>query len=197
MIDCSESEPMHLSPFFHQLRTAYASEIEDLSHDSEGTLVLQRRLTDRRAELDFLVHMLELSPEMVAAVFHDAFVFNVPLAMEQLLCCEPEDLPEWDSLASTITIAPWADGMVRTIRAQPTGDWFMAVAAGAQYMLGMSAPSMAGDGAERGDEDDNDTQDHGDDPAFLSAHDDRGSDAKARHEAGNDWMVEQGFDRKD
>ena len=134
---------MHLSPFFHQLRSAYVAEIEDLSQDSEGGFVLQQRLAQRRGELEFLVHMLELSPEMVAVVFHKAFAFGQPLVIEQMLGCESEELPDWDDIAGTITIAPWAQPMVRTIRAQPTGDWFMTVAAGAEYMLGMSGRSLS------------------------------------------------------
>jgi len=188
---------MHLSPFFHHLRSAYVAEIDDLSQDTDGACVLQQRLTQRRGELDFLVHMLEPSPEMVAVVFHKAFTFRAPLSIEQMLGCEPEDLPEWESLADTITIAPWAHAMVRTIRAQPAGDWFMAVAAGAEYMLGMSDRSAAEDVATHDDETDGDGPDPADDQTPLSADDDVGSDAKARNQASADWMVEQGFDRKD
>jgi len=70
---------MHLSPFFHNLRSAYVAELEDMSHDSDGALVLQQRLAQRRGELEFLVHMLELSPEMVAVVLHKAFVFHAAI----------------------------------------------------------------------------------------------------------------------
>ncbi len=190
---------MHLSPFFHQLRSAYVAELEDMSHDSDGVLVLQKRLAQRRGELEFLVHMLELSPEMVAVVFHKAFAFGSPMAMGQVLGCEPEDLPPWDSLAGSITVAPWAQAMVKTIRAQAAGDWFMTVAAASEYMLGMSG----GHTAEPVDDDDDanardtDDGDHADGQAHLSADDDDSGDARAREDAGADWMVEQGFDRKD
>ncbi len=189
---------MHISPFFHHLRSAYFAEIEDLSQDSEGTFVLQQRLAQRRGELDFLVHMLELSPEMVAVVFHKAFSFSTPLAMEQILRCEPEDLPEWESFADTIAIAPWAHAMVRTIRAQPAGDWFMTVAAGAQYLFGMSGPSLSDNSADHDDDEDNsENAEHADDQAYLSADDDVSASAQAQKEASADWMVEQGFDRKE
>jgi len=188
---------MHVTPFFHNLRSAYAAELEDMSHDSDGAFVLQQRLAQRRAELEFLVHMLELSPEMVAVVFHKAFVFGAPLAMEQMLGCEPEDLPEWDSLAAAITVAPWALAMVRTIRAQPAGDWFMVVAAASEYMLGMAGASAA-QGTDSDEEDNNEGADQADDLAYLSADDDTsGADAQTREEAGANWMAEQGFDRKD
>ena len=114
-----------------------------------------------------------------------------------MLGCEPEDLPDWDSLADAITIAPWADAMVRTIRAQPAGDWFMAVAVGAEYMLGVSDPSVGGHAAKHDDEPDEAGADQADEPAHLSADDDMGADAQSREEARADWMVEQGFDRKD
>jgi hypothetical protein len=192
---------MHLSPFFHNLRSAYVAELEDQSHDSDGVFILQHRLAQRRKEMEFLVHMLELSPEMVAVVFHKAFTFSSPAAMEQLLGCEPEDLPEWDSLADTVTIAPWAQAMVRTVRAQPAGDWFMAVAAASEFMLGMSGASVgrhADDADDKQANDDNhDGADQSDDLAYLSADDDTGTDAQGRDEAGADWMAEQGFERKD
>lgn len=187
---------MHVSPFFHNLRSAYVAELEDMNQDCDGAVVLQQRLSQRRGELEFLVHMLELSPEMVAVIFHKAFAFDTPLAMEQMLGCEPEDLPQWDSLAEAITVAPWAHAMVRTIRAQPAGDWFMAVAAASEYMLGMSGNRSAG-----GDDDDlglDEDTDQGDDLSYLSADDDsNGANPQGRDEAAADWMAEQGFDRKD
>ena len=188
---------MHISPFFHHLRSAYVAEIDDLSQDSDGACVLQQRLTQRRGELDFLIHMLELSPEMVAVVFHKAFVFSMPFAIEQMLRCEPEDLPDWDSVAHTIAVAPWAHAMVRTILAQPAGDWFMTVAAGAEYMLGMTSPSTSEHSAEHDDEDGNGTEDQAENQTYLSADDDVRAEAQAREEASADWMAEQGFDRKD
>lgn len=186
---------MRLTPFFHQLRSAYVAEIEDLSHDTDGAFILQQRLTQRRGELEFLVHMLELSPEMVAVVLHKAFVFNTPLAMHQVLGCEPEDLPEWDSLGNAVTVAAWAQPLVRTIRAQAAGDWFMTVAAAAEFMLGMAGTSGA---ASDPDTDDENDAEHSDDADYLSADDDvRAGSAEDREAAGADWMAEQGFDRKD
>lgn len=188
---------MHLSPFFHQLRSAYVAEIEDMSHDSDGAFILQTRLAQRRGELEFLVHMLELSPEMVAVVLHKAFAFNKPLAMQQVLSCEPEDLPEWDSLQDAVSVAPWAQALVRTIRAQAAGDWFMTVAAAAEFMLGMSGTASVAADTDREDAD-GELDDDGDGLAYLSADDDIGAGpANDREAAGADWMAEQGFDRKD
>jgi hypothetical protein len=176
------------------------AELEDMSHDSDGALVLQQRLAQRRGELEFLVHMLELSPEMVAVVLHKAFVFHTPMAIEQMLGHEPEDLPAWEELVQTMSVAPWALPMVQALRAQPAGDWFLAVASACEYMLGMAGAS----GAKRADDaaddqhEDTDGADAGDDGSYLSADDDtRGGDTRSREDAGADWMAEQGFDRKD
>jgi hypothetical protein len=62
---------MHISPFFHNLRSAYRAELDDMRSDSEGLNILNQRLAERRGELDFLVNMIELSPEMVAVVLHN------------------------------------------------------------------------------------------------------------------------------
>jgi hypothetical protein len=189
---------MHLSPFFHNLRSAYVAELEDMSHDSDGAFVLQQRLAQRRGELEFLVHMLELSPEMVAVVFHKAFSFNAPAAMAQLLGSEPEDLPEWDSLSASLTVAPWAQGMLRTVRAQPVGDWFLVVAAACEYMLAVpGATAAAGADEDSDDGDDARQAETADDDNYLSADDDTRGDAQTREDAGADWLADQGFDRKD
>lgn len=186
---------MQMSPFFHQLRSAYVAEIEDLSHDTDGAFILQQRLAQRRSELEFLLHMLELSPEMVAVVLHKAFVFNTPSTMHQVLGCEPDDLPEWDSLGNAVTVAAWALPLVRTIRAQAAGEWFMTVAAAAEFMLGL--PGAAGEASDTDTDDESDVA-QGDVPDHLSADDDVGpGSAQDRESAGADWMADQGFDRKD
>jgi hypothetical protein len=98
------------SPFFHNLGTAYQAELDDLSFDSEGRDVLRQRLADKRRELGFLRQMIELSPEMVAVVFHQGFQFKQPQRMEQLVSQASEDLPGWASLADAVTI-PSTDPM--------------------------------------------------------------------------------------
>ena len=57
---------MLIAPFFLDLRSAYQSELDDLTFDSEGKDVLRQRLADKRKEMGFLVRMIELSPEMLA-----------------------------------------------------------------------------------------------------------------------------------
>ena len=186
---------MHLSPFFQNLRSAYVAELEDMSHDSEGRLILNQRLAQRRGEIEFLIHMLEISPEMVAVVFHKAFSFTSVPVMNHLLANEPDELPDWDVLAETIDIAPWAAPLVKTIRKQAAGDWFLCVAVALEYMASHSHAQVS---HPQDDHDaDAEKEDHADDPRHLGSDDADDTDARTREEAGADWMVEQGFDRKE
>ncbi|MDB5889479.1 MAG: hypothetical protein JWP47_310 [Polaromonas sp.] len=190
---------MMVSPFFQQLRSAYQAELDDLAFDSEGGNVLRQRLADKRREIGFLVHMMELSPEMVAVVFHQGLKFRLPGVMEHLLSHEADEFPEWHSLADAIELAPWAQDLADVVLKQPQGEWFMTVVAGLEYMAGRpQAAGMAQDGRSTdGDEDDEDI-DNDQDAFDDEAEDGDGpGDARARREAGDDWMVEQGFDRKD
>ena len=190
---------MLISPFFLDLRSAYQSELDDLTFDSDGKDVLRQRLTDKRREMGFLVRMIELSPEMVAVVFHTAFAFTAPAALDDLLGREAEDFPEWDELARSLTIAPWSRPLIEAVLKEPRGEWFLAVVAGLEYMT--SKPALAG---RSGDEDNGDSDDpNGDrleDQFDDEEHEGDGGaqgDAKSRKDAADDWMADQGFDRKD
>jgi hypothetical protein len=181
---------MSISPFFRTLRSAYQAEIDDLAFDSEGNNVLRQRLAQRRKEVAFLLQMMELSPEMVAVVFHEAFRFKLPGAMDQLISHESEEMPDWSTLSDTIAVAPWAKELAELVLKQPMGEWFMSVAAGLEYMYSKVDASAA---AAHDDDDDRDED--------SDAQDDMDSEeekeARAREEAGADWMEAQGFDRKD
>ena len=190
---------MLIAPFFLDLRSAYQSELDDLTFDSEGKDVLRQRLADKRKEMGFLVRMIELSPEMVAVVFHQAFGFKTPAALDDLLGREAEDFPDWAELSQSLSIAPWAQPLVEAVLKEPRGEWFLAVVAGLEYMA--SKPALAG---RSGDEDDGDSDDpNGDnleDEFDDEEHEGDGGaqgDAKSRKEAADDWMSDQGFDRKD
>lgn len=175
---------MNISPYFRQLRSAYAAELDDLTFDSEGQHILDKRLVQRRKEMDFLIQMMEVSPEMVAAVFHKGFRFTSHSAMDHLLTLESDEFPDWDSLTHAFEMAPWTRTLVDVVQKQPMGDWFLTVAAALEYMFNKPEHAPASTAVE---EEDND-----DEPL-----DDEERDARAREEAGADWMVEQGFDRKD
>ena len=186
---------MTISPFFHNLHSAYQSELDDLTLDSEGKDVLRQRLADKRQELPFLVKMMELSPEMVAVIFHKGLTFSSPAMMDNLLSHEADELPEWSSLAEGITLAPWAQSLADVVLQEPGGEWFLTVVASLEYMAGKPglAHAVQSDDEEDQDEEDSDGPDEFD-------RDDNGDDlgeGKARKEAGDDWMADQGFDRKD
>ena len=184
---------MRISPFFLGLRSAYQAELDDLTFDSEGRDVLRQRLSERRQELNFLLQMIELSPEMVAVIFHQGFHFKLPAVMDHLLTHEADEFPDWDSLAHALHLPPWAQDLTQVVRKEPMGEWFLTVAAGLEYMHSKPSPAPV---AQSADHDEEGAEDEGDDS--LSEFDaEEENDARAREEAGADWMVEQGFDRKD
>lgn len=178
---------MSISPFFLNLRSAHRSEMDDLTFDSDGRDVLRQRLAEKRQEIGFLVQMMELSPEMVAVVFHQGFVFRQPAVMDHLLSHDADEFPQWSSLSDGIELAPWARDLAQVVLQAPGGEWFLTVAAGLHYMAGK--PDAASAVQNGNDELDNefDADEDGDEPG----------DARAQKEAGADWLVEQGFDRKD
>ena len=187
---------MRTSSFFGQLRSAYASEIDDMTFDSEGKNILRQRLAARRKELPFLRQMMELSPEMVSVVFHQGFRFKNPALIEHVLSLESDEFPAWDTLSDAIELEPWARQLADELCKEPMGEWFMTVAAGLEYLYGKPGKPLA---AAR-DEDDSDSDDDQDDDQRDDQEDgdeDEESDARRREEAGADWMEEQGFDRKD
>jgi hypothetical protein len=187
---------MTISPFFLDLRSAYQSELDDLTFDSEGNDVLRQRLADKRQELPFLVKMMELSPEMVAVIFHKGLSFRLPAVMDHLLSHEADEFPDWSSLSDGVAFAPWAQSLADVVLQEPGGEWFLSVAAGLEYMAGKPGLAQA---AQNSDEEDEDDEEDGDSPDEFDR-DENGDDlgdGQSRKEAGDDWMVGQGFDRKD
>lgn len=178
---------MNISPYFRNLRSAYFAELDDLTFDSEGLHILDKRLVQRRKEMEFLVHMMEISPEMVAVVFHKGFRFTSLAAMDDLLSRDADSLPEWDSLAHAIELAPWTQEIVQVLQKQPMGEWFMTVAAALEYMHSKPEFPQASDSDDENDSENEDGEVEDADEA----------EARTREEAGADWMVEQGFDRKE
>jgi hypothetical protein len=182
---------MSISPFFQELRSAYQAELDDLNSDSEGHYILDKRLAEKRQELDFLLQMMDLNPEMVAVVLHQAFEFTEPELMAHFITRDADDLLSWDTLAEGVRVAPWAHSMVEQILAEPVGAWFMSVAAALEYMHGTPMRGSAQSGQADADEDLENVE-RGD-----QAEPDEEREAREREEAGNAWMVEQGFDSKE
>ncbi|MBH1958208.1 MAG: hypothetical protein I8H70_05985 [Burkholderiales bacterium] len=192
---------MNISPFFIDLHSAYQAEIDDLTFDSDGRDVLRQRLADKRKQISFLVQMMELSPEMVAVIFHQGFAFSQPAAMDHLLSHEADEFPEWSSLSGGIELAPWTRELVRVILQAPKGEWFLTLAAGLHYMAGKPVAALAGQGGDDARDEDSDDSDDGDtdgqDDFNDHESDEVRGDAGDREEAGASWLEGQGFDRKD
>ena len=189
---------MSVSPYFLDLRSAYQSEMDDLRFDSEGRDVLHQRLAGKRQEMAFLVQMMDTSPEMVAVVFHQGFDFTGKAVMEHLLSHDADGFPAWSSLAGGFALAPWAQDLAHIVLQAPGGEKFLTLTAGLEYMAGLPVAASIVN-VEDGD-DDEDGDENGDGTLVVFEGDDereQSGDARARHEAGSDWLVQQGFDAKD
>lgn len=193
---------MKLSPFFHDLRSAYQAEIDDLLSDSEGKDVLRRRLADKRAEMGFLVKMIDLAPEMVAVAFHQGFRFGHREALERLVTCGGDHIPAWGSLSTAVTLEPWAQPLAALVLREPGGERFLAIAAGLEYLHQQArmAPSvaLAESDLESAEGDDADLDADDDGASALSADDAADTHTReSREEARDNWLADVGFDRKE
>ena len=190
---------MRLTSFFHPLRSAYQAELDDLTSDSEGKDVLRKRLAEKRKEFDFLVQMIELSPEMVAVVFHRAFRFgSAGTTLERFLTDEAAPL-DWAALSDAITLESWAQPLAQRVLQEPQGAWFLAVAACLEYLQQHPRLGLAPAAVEEDDDHDAENEDNDDDNAQPLSADDAADmqDADSREQAREDWLSDQGFDRKD
>jgi len=190
---------MQISPFFRNLRNAYQSEIDDMSFDSEGKNVLQQRLAQRRGEMEFLVHMIEMSPEMVAVVFHQGMRFTSNAVLEHLIAQDSDDLPDWEAISGSVTLAPWAQALVQKVVKQPQGEWFLTLVAALEYMYHRHDSSLETHAEEEEDDEDADAESQNEGPG-ISMDSDAVIEAvsrKALEEAGAEWMAAQGFERKE
>jgi hypothetical protein len=157
-------------------------------------------LADKRQELGFLLQIMDLNPEMVAVVLHQAFQFTVPAVMDQFVTRHEDELLAWKVLKHSLNLEPWAQPIVDQILQEPMGEWLLSVAAALEYIhtYTLSAANLPPE-AEKDDEAENDEAAHRatDEDGGARIEDDDDQDARSREEAGNDWLAEQGFDRKD
>lgn len=171
---------MSISPYFRHLKSAYAAELDDMRTDSDGKNVLDKRLTQRRKELKFLVAMLETCPEMVATAFHKGFRFGTSApakaAMEHIISHESDELPEWDTINHAFTLEAWTKPLVDIVLKDPLGEWFLTVTAGLEYLNLHHHLHALADGEE--------------------AEESETSEEEDAPDAGEQWLVEQGFDAK-
>jgi hypothetical protein len=172
------------SHYFSELIRSYNSEVDDLITDSAGKSVLQKRLNEKRREIDAILPMIEFSTEMVAVVFYDAFEFNSSEFMRQIVLSEPDDsdFVAWDDLKHELTVADWALPLIESALKVRGGDAFLVTTAALEFLRTKSwsdAPEP-----EPVDEEDSDKDDDEDGADDLS-------------EAGADWLSEQGFEKLD
>lgn len=177
---------MRLSPFFEELDSAYAAELDDLMTDSAGKDVLAKRLRLKRSQVPELLVMIECNPEMVAVAFHGGMQFARPEVMIDLLAQDPEDLPEWATVLESVHLEPWAAELAKVVLTDANGERFLVVTACLEYLHGRAGASP--ESGERRQRDD-----HGDEDFDA----DVDGDDVDLEEAGADWLAEQGFDRKD
>ena len=171
---------MKKSHYFTDLLRSYLDEIDDLVTDSEGKSVLQRRLKDKRQEMDAILAMIDYSPEMVAVVFYDAFGFPSADVMHKLVQNEPEHAGflAWTELEKSLTVAPWAEPLIAVTLNVQGGDAFLVTTAALEFLRHKDTFAAPAPAEEADDEDeDEDTDDLG--------------------EAGSDWLSEQGFDTRE
>lgn len=173
---------MKKSHYFTDLLRSYLDEIDDLVTDSEGKSVLQRRLKDKRQEMDAILAMIDYSPEMVAVVFYDAFGFPSADVMHKLVQNEPEHAGflAWAELEKSLTVAPWAEPLIAVTLNAQGGDAFLVTTAALEFLRNKELFAKPAP-AEEADDEDEDNDDEADDLG----------------EAGSDWLSEQGFDTQD
>ena len=177
---------MKISSYFALLRSSYEAEINDMAFDSEGKNVLRQRLVQRRKELPFLRQMMASAPEMVAIVFHQGMRFSKPTLMDALVAKDQSQLPDWAALSAHVILEPWALGLAEELCKHPAGDTLMVLAAGMEYLFHHTPVAAASFGDDEEEDKDGEDQDSEEE-----------KEARAAEEAGNEWMAEQGFDRKE
>lgn len=189
---------MRLSTFFADLNASYQAELDDLRSDSEGRDVLRRRLAEKRAQIGFLCQLIETNPELVAVAFHGGFHFASVGALEHLIAQDAEDLPPWAALADCVNLTPWAQELAQLVLAQPEGDRFMVVAAVLEYLQqrpSHAARSHEAESVESADATPGAARRRN---RHADEHDpDEALDVEGDPEAAEDWLADQGFDRKE
>lgn len=189
---------MKTSRYFSNLMPLYQAELDDLATDSEGNNVLKARLAKKRQQVAQLLMMLESAPEMVAVAFHGAFGYKQIKTLEKLISREKSGLIDWATLKPAVTIEPWAESLIQTVLTDKHGEHFLATTIGLEFLC-KHAHFAASAVATLDEENERDEYENSED--YLSS-DDRMTDEDADTEsdldrAGADFLVEQGFDRKE
>jgi len=172
------------SPYFSDLIKNYIDEVDDLVTDSEGKSVLQKRLNEKRREIDAILPMIEFSPEMVAVVFYDGFDFRSPELMRQIVLSEVDDsgFVAWDELKNELTVSDWAAPLIESSLKVRGGDAFLVTTAALEFLRTRSSSEAPEPEYLNEEESDKDDDEEG---------------AGDLGEAGADWLAEQGFEKLD
>ena len=178
---------MKKSRYFSDLIKNYIDEVDDLVTDSEGKSVLQKRLNEKRREIDAILPMIEFSPEMVSVVFFGAFGYKSPEIMQQVVLSEPGDAAffAWAELEGELTVSDWAKPLIESSLKVEGGDAFLVATAALEFLRGkdsLSAPMRESEPEVEKEDDSEDNAEEGLDDL---------------NEAGADWLAEQGFDPLD
>jgi hypothetical protein len=180
---------MKMSPYFSDLIKRYLDEVDDLVTDSEGKSVLQKRLNEKRREMDAILPMIDFSPEMVAVVFYGAFAFKSPELMQQLVLSEPGEATffAWAELENELTLPAWTTPLIEASLKVDGGDAFLVTTAALEFLRGKdSVAAPMREPEPESEPEDEDSDDYDDD-----------ADSDDLNEAGADWLSEQGFDPLD
>ncbi len=174
---------MKLSHYFKHHYAAYDAELNDLVSDSEGKNVLAKRLADKRGQIDFLLCMMEDSPEMLAVVFHQGLGFTSTPALDALVGLTPETFPSWPQVCANLRLTPQAQALAERVLQEPGGAQFMTLAAGLEYLYHRGDPHAA-----QSLPPEHEHEHDADDAELQEAHD--------LEQAGAEWLTGQGFDAK-
>jgi len=174
---------MTLSDYFYELDESYRADLDDLRFDSDGRDVLQARLKDKRSQLSALLPMIGFDPVLVAPVFHGAFEFPAGghQTVADLLSQSPGEFAPWQDVAAAVTVAAWAQPLVKTTLANADGEDFLATVVALEFALSRRLGPRSEQAADDSDghEDRNEHED-GDEDEQLS----------------EDYLEQQGFDRR-
>lgn len=172
---------MKISRYFSDLNRAYSDELDDLITDSDGKMVLQKRLNIKRKEIDAILPMIDFSPEMVSVVFYGAFGFSSAATMQAIAQSEPgkSGFPGWDALTEHLLISEWAAPLITASLKAGGGDIFLVSTAVLEFMRGQG---VANESSLEND------------PTVNPSDGDEDDDQQDLAEAGADWLAEQGFE---
>ncbi|MDP1645921.1 MAG: hypothetical protein Q8L71_10555 [Thiobacillus sp.] len=180
---------MKKSRYFSDLIKNYTEEVDDLVTDSEGKSVLQKRLNEKRREIDAILPMIEFSPEMVSAAFYGAFDFMSHEIMQRVVLSEPghADFLAWVELENELTVSAWAKPLIDSSLKVQGGDAFLVATAALEFLRNKDSFSAPMPEPEPGAENERGAEgEEGDEDGLDDL-----------NEAGADWLAEQGFDPLD